>query len=159
MSRSGRIRKDHRAGATQSARRALAPTRGQTPDGPCAVSRSTPYVEGAYRRPRRKCCGEADPSQFDPTRTLNRCPARYPGSCSVWYHRGGAPAANEFRVAWLMHRYWCLIGGRDDRSFRSAFCAPKHHRLGFDEFGVGWYAQIYHCRYCGRQGMRIWPLA
>ena len=30
---------------------------------------------------------------------------------------------------------------------------------GFDEFGVGWYAQIYRCRYCGGQGMRIWPLA
>ena len=30
---------------------------------------------------------------------------------------------------------------------------------GFDEFGVGWYAQIHRCRYCGGQGMRIWPLA
>ena len=28
----------------------------------------------------------------------------------------------------------------------------------FDEFGIGWYAQIYRCRYCGGQGMRIWPL-
>jgi hypothetical protein len=29
----------------------------------------------------------------------------------------------------------------------------------FDEFGPGWYAQICRCRRCGRQGMRIWPLA
>ena len=28
-----------------------------------------------------------------------------------------------------------------------------------DEFGPGWYAQICRCRRCGRDGMRIWPLA
>jgi hypothetical protein len=32
------------------------------------------------------------------------------------------------------------------------------HEL-FDEFGVGWYAQTFCCRQCGRQGMRVWPLA
>jgi hypothetical protein len=30
---------------------------------------------------------------------------------------------------------------------------------GIDEFGAGWYAQICRCRHCGRQGMRVWPLA
>jgi len=30
---------------------------------------------------------------------------------------------------------------------------------GFDEFGAGWYAQICRCRYCGEQGMKVWPLA
>src|SRR6516162_4274990 len=54
MSRSARIRKGHRAGATQSGRRASTPTPGQTPDGQCVVSRSTPYVEDAHRRPRQK---------------------------------------------------------------------------------------------------------
>jgi hypothetical protein len=29
----------------------------------------------------------------------------------------------------------------------------------FDEFGVGWCAQTFCCRHCGRQGMRVWPLA
>ena len=32
------------------------------------------------------------------------------------------------------------------------------HEL-FDEFGVGWYAQTSCCRQCGRQGMKVWPLA
>jgi hypothetical protein len=32
------------------------------------------------------------------------------------------------------------------------------HEL-FDEFGVGWYVQTLCCRQCGRQGMRVWPLA
>jgi hypothetical protein len=29
----------------------------------------------------------------------------------------------------------------------------------FDELGLGWYAQISHCRQCGGQGMRVWSLA
>ena len=29
----------------------------------------------------------------------------------------------------------------------------------FDELGLGWCAQISHCRQCGRQGIRVWPLA
>jgi hypothetical protein len=29
----------------------------------------------------------------------------------------------------------------------------------FDEFGVGWYAQTFCCRRCGRQAMTVWPLA
>ena len=41
----------------------------------------------------------------------------------------------------------------------AADCSEDTPHEGFDEFGVGWYAQIYHCRYCGEQGMRIWPLA
>ena len=28
----------------------------------------------------------------------------------------------------------------------------------FDELGLGWYAQISHCRQCGRQGIRVWSL-
>ena len=39
-----------------------------------------------------------------------------------------------------------------------ADCGEDTPHEGFDEFGVGWYAQIYHCRHCGGQGMRIWPL-
>ena len=38
-------------------------------------------------------------------------------------------------------------------------CAEDTPHDGFDEFGVGWYAQIFRCRYCGGQGMRVWPLA
>jgi|SRR6516165_3521573 hypothetical protein len=38
-------------------------------------------------------------------------------------------------------------------------CREDTAHEGFDEFGAGWYAQICRCRHCGRQGMRLWPLA
>ena len=38
-------------------------------------------------------------------------------------------------------------------------CGEDTPHEGFDEFGAGWYAQICRCRYCGDQGMRVWPLA
>src|SRR6516164_2401890 len=38
-------------------------------------------------------------------------------------------------------------------------CGEDTPHDGFDEFGVGWYAQICRCRYCGGEGMRVWPLA
>ena len=38
-------------------------------------------------------------------------------------------------------------------------CGEDTPHEGFDEYGVGWYAQIYRCQFCGEQGMRIWPLA
>ena len=39
-----------------------------------------------------------------------------------------APTLTHIRLAWLMHGYWRLIGGRDDRPFRPAFHAPQHYR-------------------------------
>ena len=38
-------------------------------------------------------------------------------------------------------------------------CGEDIPHDGFDEFGAGWYAQICRCRYCGEQGMKVWPLA
>ena len=38
-------------------------------------------------------------------------------------------------------------------------CGEDTPHEGFDEFGAGWYAQICRCRRCGRQGMKVWPLA
>jgi hypothetical protein len=38
-------------------------------------------------------------------------------------------------------------------------CEEETAHEEFDEFGPGWYAQICRCRRCGREGMRIWPLA
>ena len=37
-------------------------------------------------------------------------------------------------------------------------CAEDTAHEGFDELGIGWYAQICRCPHCGRQGMRVWPL-
>ena len=38
-------------------------------------------------------------------------------------------------------------------------CGEATPHEGFDEFGAGWYAQICRCRYCGGQGLKVWPLA
>lgn len=38
-------------------------------------------------------------------------------------------------------------------------CGEDTAHEGFDECGAGWYAQISRCRRCGRQGMKVWPLA
>jgi hypothetical protein len=38
-------------------------------------------------------------------------------------------------------------------------CRENTMHEGFDELGAGWYAQISRCERCGRQGMRVWPLA
>ena len=38
-------------------------------------------------------------------------------------------------------------------------CGEDTRHDGVDEFGAGWYAQICRCRYCGEQGMKVWPLA
>ena len=38
-------------------------------------------------------------------------------------------------------------------------CGEDTAHEGFDELGVGWYAQTSHCQRCGRQGMRVWSLA
>jgi hypothetical protein len=38
-------------------------------------------------------------------------------------------------------------------------CRENTPHEGFDELGAGWYAQISRCERCGRQGMRVWPLA
>jgi hypothetical protein len=50
---------------------------------------------------------------------------------------------------------------RDRRERFHRFCPECREDTaheGFDELGVGWYAQISHCQRCGRQGMRVWSL-
>jgi hypothetical protein len=37
-------------------------------------------------------------------------------------------------------------------------CGDDTPHEGYDELGLGWYAQISGCRHCGRQGMRVWSL-
>jgi hypothetical protein len=63
----------------------------------------------------------------------------------------------------LLDRAWCSEPPSQYRTERfRRFCPDceedtAHEQL--DEFGPGWYAQICRCRRCGREGMRIWPLA
>ena len=52
---------------------------------------------------------------------------------------------------------WCDRTNQFRRFCRD--CEEDTAHDEFDEFGPGWYAQICRCRRCGREGMRIWPLA
>ena len=38
-------------------------------------------------------------------------------------------------------------------------CRQDTAHKRYNELGLGWYAQISHCRQCGRQGIRVWSLA
>ena len=63
-------------------------------------------------------------------------------------------------VSDLVWRSGTLSGDRPERFRRFCpDCREDTAHEGFDEFGAGWYAQISCCRHCGRQGMRVWPLA
>jgi len=35
-------------------------------------------------------------------------------------------------------------------------CEKETPHEAFDELGLGWYAQIWRCRHCGRQAIRVW---
>jgi hypothetical protein len=60
----------------------------------------------------------------------------------------------------LARRSGTLSGDRPERFRRFCRdCGEDTPHEGFDEFGAGWYAQICLCRRCGREGMRVWPLA
>jgi hypothetical protein len=63
-------------------------------------------------------------------------------------------------VSNLAWRREILLHDRPERFRRFCRdCGEETPHEGFDEFGAGWYAQICRCRYCGEQGMKVWPLA
>ena len=63
-------------------------------------------------------------------------------------------------TSYLAWRSEILSGVQSERFHRFCRdCGEDTPHEGFDEVGVGWYAQIYRRQYCGGQGMRIWPLA
>jgi hypothetical protein len=52
-----------------------------------------------------------------------------------------------------------LMRDGPERFYR--FCHDCHDDTphdGYDELGIGWYAQVSRCRHCGRQGTRVWSL-
>jgi hypothetical protein len=60
----------------------------------------------------------------------------------------------------LARRGATLSSDRPERFHRFCRdCGEDTAHEGYDEFGAGWYAQICRCRRCGRQGMKVWPLA
>jgi hypothetical protein len=63
----------------------------------------------------------------------------------------------------VSERAWRGETPSDDRTdrFRSFChdCEEDTPHEAFDEFGPGWYAQICRCWRCGKEGIRIWPLA
>ena len=63
-------------------------------------------------------------------------------------------------VSALAGRGEILLRGRPERFRRFCRdCREYTAHEGFDELGVGWYAQICCCLRCGEQGMSVWPLA
>jgi hypothetical protein len=80
------------------------------------------------------------------------------------------PRLNRGRRALTPRGVWSLVS---DLASRSAVllhdrsepfcrfcpsCGEDTAHEGFDELGVGWYAQISRCQRCGRQGMRVCSL-
>ena len=52
-----------------------------------------------------------------------------------------------------------LLHDRPERLYRFCYnCGDDTSHDGYDELGIGWYAQVSRCRRCGRQGMRVWSL-
>jgi|SRR6516164_4259961 hypothetical protein len=86
-------------------------------------------------------------------------PTTQRGGCSRW-RRMIAALEDWWTVSYLAWRSEIRPGEYAERLCRFCQdCGEDTLHDAFDEFGVGWYAQIYRCRCCGGQGMKIWPLA
>ena len=71
-----------------------------------------------------------------------------------------AALGDRLEVSTLAWRSDIMLHDRPERFHRFCRdCGKDTPHEGFDEFGAGWYAQLFRCRYCGDQGMRVWPLA
>jgi len=71
-----------------------------------------------------------------------------------------AALGDRLAVSTLAWRSDIMLQDRPERFHRFCrHCGEDTPHEGFDEFGAGWYAQLCRCRYCGDQGMRVWPLA
>src|ERR1700730_5556640 len=92
-----------------------------------------------------------------------------PVASPLW--RAGGSGSSRWRHVFAANGDWSSVldlachgepRSRDRTERFRHFCRDceeetAHEEL--DEFGPGWYAQICRCRRCGREGMRIWPLA
>jgi hypothetical protein len=86
-------------------------------------------------------------------------PATRRGDRSSRWQRMIAALEDRWTASYLAWRSEIPLGdyvGRLCRFCRD--CGEETLHESHDEFGVGWYAQIYRCKYCGEGGMRIWPL-
>jgi len=80
------------------------------------------------------------------------------GGCG--WRRMIAALEDWWTTSYLAWRREILPNNHGERFYRFCRdCGEDTPHEGSDEFGLGWYAQIYHCRCCGLQGMRVWPLA
>ena len=75
------------------------------------------------------------------------------------FHRISAALGRRSAASPATRRCDLLLRDAPER-FRSHCrdCGEDTPHEGVDEFGTGWYAQIWRCRRCGRQGMRVWTL-
>ena len=84
--------------------------------------------------------------------------------------RSRGPRLDRRRRAFAPPRIWSLLSelaarsavllhDRSEPFYRFCpSCGEDTMHEGFDELGVGWYAQISRCQRCGRQGMRVCSL-
>jgi len=76
------------------------------------------------------------------------------------WQRAVAAFGDWSSVSQLTCRSETPSGDRTDRFRRFCQdCGEDTAHEGFDEFGLGWYAQICRCRSCGQERIRVWPLA
>ena len=76
------------------------------------------------------------------------------------WHRMIAAFEDWWTTSYLAWRREILPNNHGERFYRFCRdCGEDTLHEGSDEFGLGWYAQIYRCRCCGLQGLRVWPLA
>src|SRR6516165_10481808 len=77
---------------------------------------------------------------------------------NLWQRMFAAPGdwSSVSVVSW---RSEILLRDRPERFRRFCLdCSEDTAHEGSDELGAGWYAQIYRCRQCGREGMTVWPI-
>jgi hypothetical protein len=87
-------------------------------------------------------------------------PATRRGGRGRHWQRMIAALEDWWTTSYLAWHSEILSGVQSERFHRFCRgCGEDTPHEGSDEFGVGWYAQIYRCQYCGGQGMRIWVLA
>ena len=80
----------------------------------------------------------------------------------MYWHRSIAPRSMAFGTwgSWLSSLYRIRPSVQPERSRRHCEgCADETPHDGYDDTGYGWYAQMWRCRYCGRESMKVWPIA
>jgi hypothetical protein len=80
----------------------------------------------------------------------------------MYWHRSIAHRRIAFRTRgnWLSFLARIRPPVRPERTERLCeSCGGDTPHDSYDDTGYGWYAQMWRCRYCGRENMKVWPIA